>query len=171
MDFSFMQGGDYWITQVFAVIFVALLADFFQRRVLRRLARQLEKTPNPWDDATLNALRKPLSLLIWVVGLSIAAKITGSQTDSSFFEIVEPVREVAIIFAIAWFIVRFIRQAEKNIISQHEVKGEPVDITTLDAITKLLRLSVMITSGLVVLQTLGFSISGVLAFGDWFCGS
>jgi len=165
MDFSFMQGGDYWITQVFAVIFVALLADFFQRRVLRRLARQLEKTPNPWDDATLNALRKPLSLLIWVVGLSIAAKITGSQTDSSFFEIVEPVREVAIIFAIAWFIVRFIRQAEKNIISQHEVKGEPVDITTLDAITKLLRLSVMITSGLVVLQTLGFSISGVLAFG------
>jgi MscS family membrane protein len=113
----------------------------------------------------LDSLRKPLSLLIWVVGLSIAAKITGTQTDSSFFEAVGPLREVAIIFAVAWFVIRFIRQAEKNIISLREAKGEPVDITTLDAITKLLRLSVMITAALVVLQTLGFSISGILAFG------
>jgi MscS family membrane protein len=165
MDFSFIQGENFWVTQVFVVIFVALLADFFQRRVLGRLARKLEKTPNPWDDAMLESLRKPLSLLIWVVGLSFAAKITGIQADSSFFEIVEPVREVAIIYAIAWFLVRFIRQAEKNIISLREAKGEPVDITTMDAITKLLRLSVIITAGLVVLQTMGFSISGVLAFG------
>ena len=35
----------------------------------------------------------------------------------------------------------------------------------MDAMAKLLRLSVIITAGLVVLQTLGFSISGVLAFG------
>ncbi len=165
MDFSFMQGESTWITQVFVVVFVALLADFFQRRVLRRLARQLEKTPNPWDDATLESLRKPLSLLIWVVGLSFAAEITSTQTDSSFFELVEPVREVAVIFSITWFVVRFIRQAEKNIISLREAKGEPVDITTLDAIAKLLRLSVMITAVLVVLQTMGFSVSGVMAFG------
>jgi MscS family membrane protein len=35
----------------------------------------------------------------------------------------------------------------------------------LDAIAKLLRLSVLITAALVALQTLGFSVSGVLAFG------
>jgi MscS family membrane protein len=165
MDLSFIQGENFWVTQVFVVIFVALLADFFQRLVLRRLVRQLEKTPNPWDDATLNALRKPLSLLIWVVGISFAAKITSTHSDSTFFEIIEPIREVVVIFAIAWFVVRFIRQAEKNIISLREAKNKPVDVTTLDAIAKLLRLSVMITAGLVVLQTLGFSISGVLAFG------
>ena len=43
--------------------------------------------------------------------------------------------------------------------------GEPFDRTTVDAIAKLLRISVVITAGLVVLQTLGYSISGVLAFG------
>ena len=46
------------------------------------------------------------------------------------------------------------------------VEGEkPVDATTVDAIAKLLKVSVVITSTLVVLQTLGFSISGVVAFG------
>ena len=35
----------------------------------------------------------------------------------------------------------------------------------IDAIAKLLRISIVITAGLVILQTLGYSISGVLAFG------
>lgn len=165
MDFSFLQGEGVWITKIFAVVFFALLADFAQRRVLTHLARRLEKTQNPWDDALLAALRRPLSLLIWVVGLSFAAQITGRHTDATLFELVMPTRNVLVIVSITWFLVRFIKQAEGNIIAHREVRGEPVDLTTLDAMVKLLRLSVLITAGLVILQTLGFSISGVLAFG------
>jgi len=165
MDFSFLQGDSAWIWQVFFVVVAALALDFLQRRVSRHLARRLKSTANPWDDALLEAWRRPLSLLIWVVGLGIAAEITGRQTDSSLFELVDPARSVAVIFALAWFVVRFIRLAEANIVRQREARGESVDRTTLDAIAKLLRLSVIITATLVVLQTLGFSISGVLAFG------
>ena len=65
----------------------------------------------------------------------------------------------------AWFAVRFIRIAEGNFIADKQAKGEIFDRATLDAAVKLLRLSVVITAFLVALQTLGFSISGVLAFG------
>ena len=162
---DFWQGEGVWITQIFVVVFFALLADFFQRRILRGLAQRLKKTTNPWDDAVLEAMRKPLSLLIWVVGISFAAQIAAKQAGAEIFGAVDPVRDVLIIVALTWFIVRFIKQAEGNIIAASEARGEPVDVTTVDAIAKLLRLSVMITAGLVVLQTLGFSISGVLAFG------
>lgn len=165
MDFGFLQGEGVWITKVFIVVFLALLADFIQRRVVKHVALRLEKTENPWDDAFLIAMRKPLSFLIWVIGLSIAAEITSKQMDPEFANFIEPVRDVAVIVAIAWFLVRFIKRAEINLIARHEEKEEPVDITTMDAIAKLLRLSVMITAALVILQTLGFSISGVLAFG------
>lgn len=165
MDLSVLQSDSVWIAQVFVVVFVALLADFVQRRMTRRLAKRLEKTANPWDDAILAALRRPLSLLIWVVGLSLAAQIAGERTGVGIFTLVEPIRDVAVIVALAWFLMRFVSQVEKNLISLHEAKGEPVDITTMDAIAKLLRLSVMITAALVMLQTLGFSISGLLAFG------
>jgi MscS family membrane protein len=165
MDFNVLQGDSVWISKVFVVVLVALLADFIQRRVLRHLEQRLEKTENPWDDALLESLRRPLSLLIWVVGLSIAAQITGEQTDATLFTYVEPVRNVMVIGCITWFLVRFIAQAESNIIAAHQARGEEVDVTTMHAIAKLLRLSVMITAALVVMQTLGFSISGVLAFG------
>jgi len=160
---DFWQSDSVWIIQVFGVVFIALLADFVQRRVLRSLAKRFEKTRNLWDDALLEAIRRPLSLLIWVVGVSLAAQIAAAQTE--VFAIVEPVRDVLVIIALTWFLVRFIHQAEGNIITAREARGDPMDRTTLDAVVKLLRLSVMITAGLVMLQTLGFSISGVLAFG------
>jgi len=165
MDLGIFQGEGRWIGEVFVVVFLVLLADFVQRRVLKHLSRKLEKTANPWDDALLAAIRRPLTFLIWVLGLSYAAELTARQTEATVFELIEPAREVAVIVILAWFLVRFIRQGEANIVAQREARGEPVDRTTLDAIAKLLRLSVMITAALVILQTLGFSISGVLAFG------
>lgn len=165
MDLSVIQGEGAWITQVFVVVFLALLADFIQRRLLHHLAKRLEKTPSIWDDALLQSLQRPLSLLVWTLGLTAAAQIAANQADSEIFSLIVPLRDVAVIATITWFLVRFIRQAEQCIIARREAKNEPVDITTMDAIAKLLRLSVLITAALVILQTLGFSISGVLAFG------
>ena len=162
---DFWKGDALWITQIFAVVVIALFADFFQRRILSGLAHRLKKTHNLWDDAVLEAMHKPLSLLIWVMGISFAAQIAAKEAGAEVFTIIEPVRDVLVIVSLTWFVVRFIKQAEGNIIATREAKGEPVDVTTMDAIAKLLRLSVIITAALVALQTLGFSVSGVLAFG------
>ena len=162
---DFWQGGSMWVTQIFVVVLFALLADFVQRRLLRRLAKRLEKTRNLWDDAVIESMRKPLSLLIWVLGISFAARIAGAHAETDFYSTIEPLREVMVIVALTWFAMRFIKQAESNIATMGETKGKPVDVTTMSAIAKLLRLSVSITAGLVMMQTMGFNISGILAFG------
>ena len=118
-----------------------------------------------WDESAFAALRKPLRALVWIVGLTFAIEIVHRATGAVIFSAIEPVRDVAVVLVIAWFLVGFIRESEHNLITSREAAGEPLDRTTLDAVTKLLRLSVIITSTLVALQTLGFSISGVLAFG------
>jgi MscS family membrane protein len=62
-------------------------------------------------------------------------------------------------------LVRFIQRIEDNIIKRSEQEEIAYDRTTVDAIGKLLRISVIITAFLVALQSLGYSVSGVLAFG------
>ena len=47
----------------------------------------------------------------------------------------------------------------------HDPQADDLDLTTIEAIGRLIRITVLITSGLIILQTLGFSVSGVLAFG------
>lgn len=158
-------GIDGWITEVFIVVFATLLINFIQTQMLKRIAVKVKRTRNPWDDALVSSLAKPLSALIWIVGLAFAVDIIQQATPSAVFAIVDPVRDVGVIACLAWFLVRFIRHAEQNLVAHGKSQGEDYDRTTVDAIGKLLRLSVMITAVLVALQTLGYSISGVLAFG------
>lgn len=161
-DFSqLMTQQSTYVLGAFLVIFGLLILDFSQRKILKRLQLKAEKTKNRWDDAIIESIKKPISLIIWAAGLYLATKIIQEATGAVIFDAVEPIRDTVIIGAIAWFLVRLIKHGERNFI-----QGEKeVDPTTVDAIAKLLKMAVVITALLVVLQTLGFSISGVMAFG------
>lgn len=154
-----------WIIEVFLVVFATLLAAFLLKGVFDRVERVLIKSPTVWDQSLFSALRLPVRAMVWVVGIAFAIRIIQAETGAAIFDAVEPLRDVAIVGLIAWFLVRFIRTVEANLIGEKERREEPYDRATYDAIAKLLRLSVVITAVLVALQTLGYSIAGVLAFG------
>ena len=154
-----------WILQVFVVVFGVVVINFIQQRVLHRLYDKLKPTPKTWDDAIVNALRKPLTLFIWIVGIAFAAEIVRKESGAVIFEAFGPMRDVGVIATIVWFLLRLIKHTEENIIQKRVIAEQAVDRTTVDAVGKLLRVSLVITASLVTMQTLGFSISGILAFG------
>ena len=165
---SRLTGGDATLTlvvQVFLVVSVVVVGNFLLRRLLDRLAARTAQTANPWDEALVNAARRPLPLLAWIVGLAFAARIVQSEADAPVFEAVDPLRTIGVIGCLTWLLVRLIANMQAAIVQRQLERGEAVDRTTVDAIGKLLRVSVLITATLVGLQSLGFSISGVLAFG------
>ncbi|GMQ83924.1 MAG: mechanosensitive ion channel family protein [Gammaproteobacteria bacterium] len=158
-------GANTWMIQVFVVVFIAMFFDFVQRSLLKRLHRKLEGTKNPWDDALLQSAMRPLSAMIWVVGITFAADIVSAETQAPLFQAIAPIRYVGIIATLAWFLIRLVSNMQQSIIERGMASGEPYDRSTADAIGKLTRVSILITVALVILQTLGFSVSGVLAFG------
>ena len=158
-------GLESWVLQVFVTVLATAVLAFAVGRLVARLRAGFARTHGVWDESFVDALGPPVRAFIWIAGLALAIEIIREEVGTAIFEAVDPIRDVALIAAIAWFPVRFIRIAETNFIADREAKGQEVDRATLDAIVKLLRLSVIITAFLVALQTLGFSISGVLAFG------
>ena len=172
MDFEQIQAAiinyfrnESWVLQVFIIVFATQLISFFQKRLLKKINKRLEKTRTYWDDALIKAMQRPLTFLIWIIGLAFAADIVQQETHAFIFSAIDPIRDVGVIVTFVWFLVRFIGQVEKNIIRKKREQKIEFDQTTADAIAKLLRISVIITAFLVLLQTLGYSISGVLAFG------
>ena len=149
------------ILQSFLVIFVALIVDLIQKKLFGSLAKKALRTSNKLDDALLLSIPRPLSLIIWVTGIAFAGEIIQRSTGTVILEVLAPLRDAVIIAALAWFLVLTIRHTETNYLNS----DKDIDPTTLDAISKLARISVVITALLMILQTLGFSISGVLAFG------
>jgi len=153
-----LDGDRYGILKIFSIVFAALLLDFIQKRVLKRLYQRLQSTRTQWDDALVHAVQKPFTLLIWMIGLSLAMDVMEIPITSEL-------RLVGVITALTWALIRFISFAEKNILYQHDVAGKPLDRTTASAISQLLRTTILITASLVTLQSLGFNISAILAFG------
>jgi len=154
-----------WMVEVFVVVFITLLLGLATSVVLSRLGGRLSRTRTPWDNTFVEALSRPLQLLIWLVGLTFAVEAASQDAESPLLSVVEPVREVGVIALIAWFLLRFISEGRDNVIEQRRRQERFVDYTAVDAVAKLLRLTVAITAVLVALQTLGFSIAGVLTFG------
>jgi MscS family membrane protein len=158
-------GMEAWVVQVFVVVLATGVVNFVASRLLRRLELAQKRTRTHWDDSLLAAIRRPVSVLIWIVGVAFAIQIIQRHAQVELFEAATPLRDVGVIACIAWFLVRFISEAEHNLMHVKEARGEQVDRTTADAIGKLLRVAVIVTAVLVGLQTLGYSVSGVLAFG------
>ena len=154
-----------WLPQVITVIVAIVAINIVLYYVLHRIERIATLTTTVWDDALIRALRKPLIVVLWVAGVAFAAEIVHQHTGAPIFNFVIPTRNVVVIFSLAWFLLRLIRNVTRKIVASREKAGETVDYTTLDALSKLGRFSIIIIATLVIMQTLGFSITGLLTFG------
>ena len=223
-----------WGAELFLIVTLTLLFRLIAMRALVVLARHFEKTANVWDDALLEAAKRPLSSLILVFGLLAAIGVSDGYIDNSSFSVeninlarqvalvilmawflvrfisldalleaakrplsslilvfgllaaigvsdgyidnslfsvenINLARQVALVILMAWFLVRFISLAEerirRKILAGEHPTQTSLDPTTLIALAKLLRLSVVISAILVLLPTLGIQITALLAFG------
>lgn len=163
---SWTVTGDTWIIYVFLIVLATLTANFAQKRFLKKLHLRLIKTNNPWDDALVLAAQKPLVWMIWLLGLVLAIDVIQYENKSPIFEIMQPLQFVGAIVILTLFLLRLTRQVELVFKTKETDQGEKkYESATVEAVSKLLRASAIITGVLVALQTLGFSVSGVLAFG------
>ncbi len=147
--------------ELFVIVLLTVFGSYFVRRFIRTLKTRAEKTQSQWDDTFFAALQGPARTLVWVVGLTLALERASVGLDIE--AIFAPLRSALVIATLTWALIRFVDRVQRRMI--HDPKIDDLDLTTVEAIGRLIRITVLITSGLIILQTLGFSVSGVLAFG------
>lgn len=160
-----------WGVELFAVVMLTFIGRYLAMRALKVLGEQFEKTLNVWDDALFKAAQGPLSWFILILGLVWAVQISDGYLDTVLFSPanLDIIRQLTFIVLTMVFLVRFITLAEARILDDLKLQTEGgqgrLDPTTLHALAKLTRLSVVISAVLVALPTLGIEITALLAFG------
>jgi MscS family membrane protein len=151
-----------WVKGLVGIV-VGILAYFIAKFVVARLKVKAGRTRNLFDDAVVGALETPINygiLLCTIIYVLFTAQI---EFNVKLLPKTQHLYVVASSVFFAWFVMRLIRIREDQILKGRiETKS---DMTTISAIFKLLRISVIILTCLVVFQTLGLSISGIIAFG------
>lgn len=160
-------GDERWLVAVATLLLATLVVDCIQRWVVGHLTRHAQRTRSIWDDVVVAALGHPVSLGLWVLALALALEIAGARIDWAVADLASELRTLGIVAAVVWFGVRLARGIEQGLIRQYVTPGAETgpDRTTIDALGKLLRAVVVVAGVLVAVQSLGFSISGVVAFG------
>ena len=151
------------LIKVSSIILFAFLVNLILLFVVNFLAKKAQKTALTYDDIILKCVRKPASWLIWSIGVSFALEIV-SDTQQTIYPYIPIFRSTSFIVLITWFLISFINQSEPVVINNTK-ENKSIDHTTFIAISRLIKVSVLIVSALMILQNLGMSISAVLAFG------
>jgi MscS family membrane protein len=153
------------IIRLLLVFAATLVAHFLARRALQHAEIVAARTENVWDDSLVEAARRPLPVLIWLTGISFALHLVHRQTGEQLLEYLEPARNIGVVICSAWFLFKLIRELANNVVAAGNRTENEVDRSTVDALSKISRIVVVVVTVLAVMQTLGFSISGLLAFG------
>jgi MscS family membrane protein len=151
--------------QIILVLGATLIAHFAARLALRHAQKIADRSYNVWDDALIAAARRPLPWLIWLSGTTFALGLLHWQQLTHLQQLLTPTRVIGSELACAWFLFKLVGELSHNAIARREAQGEEVDLTTIQGVSKVARIVVVVLGALAVMQTLGFNLSGVLAFG------
>lgn len=162
---NFITDNKWWIIQIFVVVLTTITLSYLVQKLLKRLEAKALRTNNVWDESILFAANNPLRALIWLLGIAFAADIAHQQSGAAIFSLVTPIRQIGVVGIITWFLIKAINELQTNYINKQHQSKETLDTTTLIAISNLGKISILITAALVSMQSMGYSISGVLAFG------
>lgn len=149
---------------IFGLVLLTAIVAFIASRVIAVLEKRFARTRNLWDDAFLHAVRKPAVGFVWLQGVFWAAELAYHYSGAEVFSANETVLRLGFIWLLVWTLLGVIKEGERILASPVKMQ-QPMDYTTVNAISKLLRVVIIITAVLIVMQSLGYSISGVLAFG------
>ena len=157
----------HWVVQVFLIVLLVALLDFIIRLLLRRLLAKAAASTNHWDDALVHAVRAPLLLLLWGIGISLAVEqLPGALAGFELSDgLLNAMREVVVIIVVFWFLLRLVGRVEANVLSRAKSGEGKIDEITVMGLGRLARITVLVTGVLVLLEAIGVSVSGLLAAG------
>lgn len=156
---------------MFLTILAALVIGTVVRGVLMHAVHRMQPARHAWMHGVLSGALLPAQALVWVLGVTAAGQLLLHQSgrtvseDSLLAQGLGPIRDVGVICVVMWFLLRAAGRVQDNLLARAHERGRDLDPTAADAIGKLTKASIFVTAILMVMQALGFSIAGLLAFG------
>jgi len=155
----------YLVLDTLLIFFAAIAVQFFAVRAVRLALKAAHKTRNYWDVSALEALKKPLILLVWGVAISSVLIKWLPLLHLSDTSLVEDIRRSTLLAAITWFVWGLVYRVEKYMLADDTHQSQ-FDQTTINAFSKAIRCVIVVVGVLLLLQSFNYNISSLLAVGS-----
>jgi MscS family membrane protein len=146
-----------------ALMVIGVVGHYAIYRIVRRLTKAADRTETQWDDVVLYAIFPPIQWVMWVVlgllSLSLFPALDGIR------EALLRLSDTALLLLFGWLAHRLSGGIEEELLGEHRGALASSDRATISAVARLSRIVLWVIAGIMILQSLGVSVSGLLAFG------
>ena len=148
-----------------AVLFVALVLKRVMGHLLTKsIFKAAQKTSSRMDDSLLRQINKPAEFLVVVAGLGIALNLLQLPTEpTDLQQLAEHVLKALLTFNLAWFCYNLVALLENWLNHWAGRTESSLDDHLVPFVRKSLRVFIIGLAVLMLVQNLGYSISGLLA--------
>lgn len=160
---SASTGLDGTLLALAALLLLGGVAHVVLGSFVRRLHKLADASEQRWDDIIVTAMERPVRVVLWLVVLYLALELqplTDALNDAPAHAY-----HTGLVLLFAWFLHRLIAGIEEEMLRQSRGLTGSADKATVRATAKLARIALWLIAALMVLQSLGVSVSGLLAFG------
>ena len=145
------------------LLLVGIVGHYSISRLVKSLTVAADRTDTRWDDVFLYSIFPPIRWVMWVVlgllSLSLFSALDGIR------EALMTLSDTAILLLVGWLAHRLSRGVEEELLGEHRGALESGERATISAVARLSRIVLWVIAGIMILQSLGVSVSGLLAFG------
>jgi MscS family membrane protein len=156
---------NYCLLQVFIIILCAFITHRISSKLLEKLQKKTKKNKALFNSSVVKSIKTPLSFLILALAITFSTEIIYDNYDLLLFAKSSLARSLAIVGIISWFLIKLIKEVQTKIITKSSCPESEIDRTTIDTIANISLALVIIITAIIILQTIGFKIGGVLALG------
>lgn len=151
------------LVQLVMLLLGGALAHLLLGVLFNRSHRIARLSVHRWDDVVISAVETPARCALWVlVGYVILHRFTLGPTLQ---DALMRANDTLLIFLLAWFAQRLITGVESELLSPSRGPITSTEQATVRSTSKLVRITMWVVAALMVLQSIGVSIEGLLAFG------
>lgn len=154
------------LPEAILVLLITLVVTLVLHLLLHRQHAHTHVRARVWLGAAVGALSAPLQIVVWMIGLSIAVDaVTSGGRLPTLAQVFPQARDVVVVAAVAWFLVRVVDRVADNLYTRAANQGKGLDETATDAIKKLAAATIIAVAAMIAIQATGYSVASLLTFG------
>lgn len=153
-----------WLVEICVFLLLTAAALWLWSGVRRRMAARPEAATT-LNGALLQAVGAPVTFVIVIIGLLQSVQVAADHVAFITRFDFSLLRSLAFVVGIFWMLLRITTAAEKIYNRPLSVIGANIDRGTVRAGFRIARYVIIIIAALTAMESVGFSISGLLAFG------
>ena len=145
------------------LLFMGVAGRFLIQWLTRRAREATDATKTPWDDVIVNAAAGPIEWALWVVIVYLSLGVAGDF--EALQSTMRHAADTGVIVLLGWFLHSAAVNVERELLSDCRGPRNSDDRAAISASARLVRIALWASVVLMLLQSMGVSISGLLAFG------